>query len=323
MLIKIPRGWEIPERLVTPEDVYLNRRKFLAGASAATLAGIGSLFAPTGSALALALPTAKGVLKPGVTPLPARRNPEYKVDHPITAERVAAGYNNYYEFTEIKDRVWKLAEKFESRPWEIEIKGLVDKPRKIDVDDLIQQMPLEERVYRHRCVEAWTIFVPWIGFPMKKFIEWCSPKPKARYVRMVSFNRPGEAEGQRTATWYPWPYFEALRLDEAMNELALLVVGMYGKILYNQNGAPIRLHVPWKYGYKSIKGITKFEFVEKQPPNFWNVAVPNEYGFEANVNPNKPHPRWSQASERLVETGERVPTRLYNGYEKYVASLYK
>lgn len=321
MLIKIPRGWQIPEREATPEHVYLNRRKFLAGASAAAVAGIGGLVLSGDGGLLLALPAQKR--KSELLPISAVRNPEYEVDHPITAERVATRFNNYYEFTEIKDRVWKLAEEFEPRPWEIEIKGLVEKPRKIDVDDLVRQMPLEERVYRHRCVETWAIIVPWIGFPMKKFIEWCAPRSKARFVRMVSFYRPAQAEGQRIATSYPWPYHEALTLAEATNELALLVVGMYGKTLPNQNGAPLRLHVPWKYGFKSLKGITEFEFTEKQPPTFWNTAVPTEYDFVANVNPLKPHPRWSQASERLVETGERVSTRLYNGYEKYVAHLYK
>ncbi len=318
MLIKIPKGWEIPERLVTPEGVYFNRRKFLANVTGAATAAVGSILATVACA------KQKSPERPAAPqrPLSAPHNLKYTVDHPITAEAVSAGYNNYYEFTEIKDQVKNLAVGFEARPWEIEIKGLVEKPRKIDVDDLIKQMPLEERVYRHRCVEAWTIFVPWIGFPMKKFVEWCGPKSGARYVSMVSFYRPGQAEGQRRATWYPWPYFEALTVQEATNELALLVVGMYGKTLPNQNGAPVRLHVPWKYGYKSIKGVVRFEFVEKRPANFWNVVVPKEYDFWANVNPNKPHPRWSQASERIVETGERVPTRLYNGYEQYVAYLY-
>ena len=319
MLIKIPRGWEIPERLVTPEHVYLNRRKFLAGVSVAALGGVAGRRSEVDAWAKV--PSVSG--GPDLPPIKAQRNARYTVDHPITSERVATHFNNYYEFTEIKDRVWQLAEDFHSRPWQIEIKGDVEKHRKIDVDELIHQMPLEERVYRHRCVEAWTIFVPWIGFPMKKFVEWCAPTSKARYVRMVSFFRPGEAEGQRLATWYPWPYYEGLTIEEATNELALLVVGAYGKTLPNQNGSPLRLHVPWKYGYKSIKGITLFEFTSKQPPNFWNVVVPNEYDFWANVNPAKPHPRWSQATERLVETGERVPTRLYNGYEQYAAYLYK
>ena len=321
MLIKIPRGWQIPEREATPEHVYLNRRKFLAGASAAAVAGIGGLVLSGDGGLLPALPAPKR--KSELLPISAVRNPEYEGDHPITAERVATRFNNYYEFTEIKDRVWKLAEEFEPRPWEIEIKGLVEKPRKIDVDDLVRQMPLEERVYRHRCVETWAIIVPWIGFPMKKFVEWCAPKSKARYVRMVSFYRPAQAEGQRVATSYPWPYHEALTLAEATNELALLVVGMYGKPLPNQNGAPLRLHVPWKYGFKSIKGITRFEFTDEQPATFWNTTIPTEYDFVANVDPAKPHPRWPQAHEQLVGTSGVVPTRLYNGYEKYVASLYK
>lgn len=317
MLVKIPRGWEIPERRVTPEHACLNRRRFLS--SMVALGGIAGL-RPAARAWAGRSPNPAS---PNLPPMKAEHNAQYTVDHPITSERVATHYNNYYEFTEIKDRVWQLAENFHSRPWEIQIKGQVEKPRKVDVDELIRQMPIEERVYHHRCVEAWTIFVPWIGFPMKKFVEWCAPTGKARFIRMVSFLRPSEAEGQRLATWYPWPYYEALTIEEASNELALLVVGMYGKTLPNQNGAPLRLHVPWKYGYKSIKGITLFEFTSKQPANFWNVVVPSEYDFQANVNPNKPHPRWSQATERIVETGERIPTRLYNGYEEYVAHLYK
>jgi sulfoxide reductase catalytic subunit YedY len=322
MLIKIPKGWEIPARLVTPEHVYVNRRKFLAGASALALGGIAGGLLPGAVAEAKRL-AATPEERLTLQPLAASRNPRYTVEYPITAERVATGFNNYYEFTEQKNLVWKLAEEFQSRPWEIEIKGLVEKPRKIDVDELARRMPLEERIYHHRCVEAWTIFVPWIGFPMKKFVDWCAPLSKARYIRMVSFYRPGQAEGQRQATRYPWPYFEGLTLAEASNELALLVVGMYGKTLPNQNGAPLRLHVPWKYGYKSIKAITRFEFVEKQPATFWKTVVPDEYDFTANVNPDKPHPRWSQASERLVETGERIPTVLYNGYGQYVAHLYR
>ena len=191
MLIKIPRGWEIPEQLATPEHVYLNRRNFLAGASAAAIGGIAGLVP---GARALAAPS------PELAPLKAPRNNKYKVDHPITAENVATRFNNYYEFTEEKDQVWQLAQNFHSRPWQIEIKGEVGKPRKIDVDDLIRQMPLEERVYHHRCVEAWTIYVPWIGFPMKKFVEWCAPSSKARFVRMVSYFRPSEAVGQARST---------------------------------------------------------------------------------------------------------------------------
>ena len=318
MLIKIPKGWEIPEREATPEKIYLNRRRFLARTSAA--AGIGGLLLAGSGAL-----PGSGAQKgaPELLLAAAPRNPKYKVDYPVTAERVATRFNNYYEFTQTKKQVWKLAEAFASRPWEIQITGLVDKRRKIDVDDLMRQMPLEERVYRHRCVEAWSMIVPWVGFPMRKFVEWCAPKSQARYVRLVSFHRPAQAQGQRTLTRYPWPYHEGLTLEEAANELSLLVVDMYGRILPNQNGAPLRLIVPWKYGFKGIKGITRFEFTDKPPATFWHTAMPTEYDFLANVDPAKPHPRWTQAHERVVETGEVIPTRLYNGYEEYVASLYR
>lgn len=322
MLIKLPRGWEISEREVTPEHVYLNRRKFLTRASAGLIAGASGLILPGATALSCA--ATRDEVMAALAPLKAPRNPEYKTDRPITPERVATGYNNYYEFTEVKDRVKDLVGDFKPRPWEIEFKGHIQKNFKIDVDDLIKKMTLEERVYRHRCVERWVVIFPWIGFPMKKLVEFAAPTSKARYVRMVSFFRPSQAPGQRGGSWVNyWPYYEGLSMEEATNELAFMVVGAYGKVLPNQNGSPIRLHTPWKYGYKSIKAITRFEFVENEPPTFWHTAVPNEYDFVSNINPKKPHPRWSQAQEQLVETGEVVPTRLYNGYEKYVAHLYK
>jgi methionine sulfoxide reductase catalytic subunit len=328
MLIKIPQGWEIPEREVTPEHVYFNRRKFLAGASAGLIAGASGLILP--GEKAFSLPGAKEEAKAVLAPLIAPRNQEYRTDRPITSERIGTGYNNYYEFTVVKDRVKDVAVNFKPRPWQIEFSGHIEKPFKIDVDELIKKMTLEERVYRHRCVERWVVVLPWIGFPMKKLLELAKPTSKAQFVRMVSFLRPGEAIGQRADNpdqdpgWNAlWPYHEGLTMEESSNELAFMVVGVYGKILPNQNGSPIRLHTPWKYGYKSIKAITKFEFVDKKPPTFWNTAVPNEYDFVSNVNPNKPHPRWSQAYDQLVETGEVVPTKMYNGYEKYVAHLYK
>jgi methionine sulfoxide reductase catalytic subunit len=320
MLIKIPKGWEIPEREVTPETVYLDRRKFLTRLSTAALGGVGGVLLPSAAGVAKDHSRSTGT---EAASLQAPRNPEFKVDRPITSERVATGYNNYYEFTDVKERVWKLAQRFESRPWHVEIKGLVETPQKLDVDDLIKQMTLEERVYRHRCVEAWSMVIPWVGFPLRKLVEWCAPKPKAHFLRMVSFLRPGEAEGQRQTGSAPWPYHEALTLEEATNDLAMVVLGMYGKTLPNQNGAPIRLITPWKYGYKGIKGITRFEFVEKRPSTFWNTAVPSEYDFWGNALPWKPHPRWSQETERVVETGQRIPSLPYNGYEKYVAQLYK
>jgi sulfoxide reductase catalytic subunit YedY len=315
MLIRKPKPGEVPEREVTPESVYLGRRRLLRAAAA----GFGGLAASLRAALA-----ARDKPRPAaLTPLSAPRNPKYKVEgRDITPEAITAGFNNYYEFTIEKQRVAQLAEQFQPRPWQIEVRGLVEKPVKLDVDDLLKRFPLEERVYRLRCVEAWSIVVPWIGFPMAKFIEWARPTAKAKYVRMVSVLRPGQCPGQREQTWYPWPYFEGLRLDEAMNEVAFLVVGSYGHILPNQNGSPLRLAVPWKYGYKSIKAITQFEFTDKQPPAFWNKLVPNEYDFTSNVNPAKPHPRWSQATEEDVATRRRIPTLPYNGYGEYVAQLY-
>ncbi len=315
MLIRKSKPGEVPEREVTPEPIYLGRRR-LFQAAALGLSGIASRLRAT-------LPSGE---KPGagaLRPLPASRDAKYKVEgREITLEAITAGFNNYYEFTTEKRRVAELAEHFDSRPWQIEVRGLVEKPLQFDVDDLLKRFPLEERVYRMRCVEAWSIVVPWTGLPMAKFIEWAKPTAKAKYLRMVSFLRPGQCPGQREQTWYPWPYFEGLRLDEAMNEVAFLVVGSYGHILPNSNGSPLRLAVPWKYGYKSIKGIVRFEFTDKQPPTFWNKLVPNEYDFLSNVNPAKPHPRWSQATEEEVATRRRIPTLPYNGYGEYVARLY-
>ncbi len=315
MLIRKPKPGEVPEREVTPESVYLGRRRLLQAAAL----GVGSV----ASSLKAAASSRDNTRAAGLHPLAASRNPEFKVEgREITPEAITAGFNNYYEFTVEKQRVAALAEHFESRPWQIEVGGLVEKPLKFDVDDLFKRFPLEERVYRLRCVEAWSIVVPWIGFPMAKFIEWVKPTAKAKYVRMVSFLRPGQCPGQREQTWYPWPYFEGLRLDEAMSEVAFLVVGSYGHILPNSNGSPLRLATPWKYGYKSIKGIVHFECTDKQPPTFWNKLAPNEYDFLSNVNPAKPHPRWSQATEEDVATRRRIPTLPYNGYGEYVAHLY-
>jgi sulfoxide reductase catalytic subunit YedY len=315
MLIRKPRPGSLPEREATSESAYLSRRQLLRTSEVA----LGGIAANLGTA-----PGSPAAPAAALRPLVAPRNPKYKVEgRAITPEAVTAGFNNYYEFTLEKQRVAELAERFESRPWQIEVRGQVEKPRKFDVDDLLKQFPLEQRVYRHRCVEAWSIVVPWTGFPLAKLIEWAKPTPKAKFLRMVSFLRPGQCPGQREQTWYPWPYFEGLRLDEAANELAFLVVGSYGHVLPNQNGSPLRLAVPWKYGYKSIKGIVRFEFVEKQPPTFWNQVVPNEYDFTSNVNPAKPHPRWSQATEMDVATGRRIPTLPYNGYGEYVARLYE
>lgn len=321
--IRRRRGWEIPESQATPESVYLERRRFL---KALGLAGVGLTIGAglvrAGDALAQA---AEPRPADGANPkalYPAQRNPAFTLDRAITDERLAATYNNFYEFSEKKDQVARLVDKFQPRPWQIQVTGLVEKPFKMDVDDLIARLPLEERLYRHRCVEAWAMAVPWTGIPMKKFIEFARPLSGARFVRSVSFLRPEQAPNQKIATWYKWPYYEGWRMDEMTNELALLTVGIYGHPLPRVHGAPIRIVTPWKYGYKSAKSIVTFEFVKNQPPTFWHDVAPDEYSFLSNVDPKKPHPRWSQATERLLGTEERVPTLPYNGYGEWVAELY-
>ncbi|MYB95175.1 protein-methionine-sulfoxide reductase catalytic subunit MsrP [Candidatus Poribacteria bacterium] len=317
--IKIPRSWEIPENQVTSESDYINRRKFIKDLG---LASAGTLLFSTSNACAQGSGLEKQLEPFRTQTLAAENNANFTVERQMTDEVVAATYNNYYEFTTSKSTVWKKVEKFKTRPWEIEISGLVEKPMTVDVDELIKQMPLEERIYRFRCVEAWAMVVPWIGFPMKALLERVQPKTEAQYVRMLTFLDADMAPQQRDP-YLPWPYFEGLTLAEAMNDLTLLTVGIYGHILPPQHGAPIRLIVPWKYGFKSIKSIVSIELTDKKPRTFWNTLAPREYGFEANVNPNVPHPRWSQANERMIGTGERLPTLIYNGYGDAVAHLYE
>ena len=317
--IKIPKEWEIPENQVTAESDYINRRKFIKDLG---LASAGTLLLSTSNACAQGRGVEKQLEPFRAQTLAAANNTNFTVERQMTDEIVAATYNNYYEFTTSKSTVWKKVEKFKARPWEIEISGLVEKPMTVDVDALIKQMPLEERIYRFRCVEAWAMVVPWIGFPMKMLLEKVQPTTEAQYVRMLTFLDADMAPQQRNPS-LPWPYFEGLTLAEAMNDLTLLTVGIYGHILPPQHGAPIRLIVPWKYGFKSIKSIVSIELTDKKPRTFWNTLAPREYGFEANVNPNVPHPRWSQARERMIGTGERLPTLIYNGYGDAVAHLYE
>lgn len=306
MLIKIPQGWELPEREATPEHVYLNRRNLLKAAGFFGMEGL--LAAAAGD---------KG-------PYPAKRNPDFKLDRPLTEEFDATSYNNFYEFNaENKQAVKNEVGKFVTSPWKIHITGLVAKPLTLDVDDILKTFPLEERLYRHRCVEAWAMAVPWTGFPLSEIIKRADPKPEAKFIRFQTVIRADQMPGITRYNWYPWPYFEALRIDEAMNPLCFAVTGMYGKPLPKQNGAPIRIATPWKYGYKSPKSIERIEFVAKQPETFWHKLQPTEYGWYSNVNPNKPHPRWSQASEKMILTGERRATQMYNGYGQWVESLYK
>ena len=317
--IKIPKEWEIPENQVTSESDYINRRKFIKDLG---LASAGALLFSSTTACAQGRGVEKQLAPFRAQTLAAEKNANFTVERQMTDEVIAATYNNYYEFTQSKSTVWKRVERFKTRPWEIEISGLVEKPMTLDVDDLIKQMPLEERIYRFRCVETWAMVVPWIGFPMKALLEKVQPKADAKYVSMLTFFDPDIAPHQHDAR-LPWPYLEGLTLAEAMNDLTLLVVGIYGHILPPQHGAPIRLIVPWKYGFKSIKSIVSIELTDKKPRNFWNVILPREYDFEANVNPNVPHPRWSQATEWMIGSRERHPTLIYNGYGDAVAHLYE
>ena len=319
MLIRIKRGWEIPEREITPEEIYFNRRAFLKKLGISGLGAIGALTGLGKWDNAVAANLSNTADQSSL--YPAKRNEKFKLDRPLTDEYAVTHYNNFYEFTTDKARVADLVGNFTIHPWTIEVSGHVAKPKTFDLDELLKTMPIEERLYRHRCVEAWAMAVPWTGFPMKALIDLVQPTSKAKFVRMVTFNRPEEAPGMLTQPWYPWPYYEGLRMDEAVNELTFMAIGAYGKPLPKQNGAPFRLVTPWKYGYKSIKSIVKIEFIDKQPATFWNDVAPKEYDFLSNVNPKVPHPRWSQATERLIPGDERRPTLLYNGYEKYVGHL--
>lgn len=325
MLIKTRKTWELSENRATPEKVYLNRREFLqkmgfAGAGALTLLACG--LSGNSNAESGQWKKVADSIPPVAPPYPVPRNDRFTGGRPMTPEEIAAAYNNFYEFTTDKDRVWRLVERFKTEPWKIEISGHVERKLTLDMDYLLQKMPLEERVYRHRCVEAWSMVVPWSGFAMKALIDLARPTSKAKYVRMLTFLRPGEAPGQRQS-WYPWPYYEGLTMQEAVHELTFLATGIYGHALPKQHGAPLRLVVPWKYGFKSIKSIVSIEFVSKQPKTFWNDLAAHEYDFQANVNPTVPHPRWSQATERDIGTGERIPTQVYNGYGELVAPLYE
>jgi len=304
------RGWELPERVATPEHLFFDRRAFLAAASAA-------LAAPT---LASAQ-RATDLPDPSANLYPAKRNDKFVLDRPITDEAINTTYNNFYEFGSSKT-ISHAAQSLKIRPWTVKIDGMVEKPFDVGLDDLLSKMPLEERLYRHRCVEAWSMAIPWSGFPMAKLVELARPLSSAKYVRMETFLDRQMAPGQR-ASWYPWPYVEGLTVAEATNELAFLVTGAYGKPVSKSQGAPLRLAIPWKYGFKSIKSITRFTFTDQRPKSFWEALQASEYGFWANVNPQVPHPRWSQATEELIGTGERRPTLLFNGYGEHVAQLYQ
>jgi sulfoxide reductase catalytic subunit YedY len=310
MLTRRKRGWELRESEATPETMFVDRRALIKAIAA------GPIVAPAiGSAVAAAAEEG-----PPADLYPAKRNLRYALDRPITEEKLATSYNNFYEFGSHKT-IAADAQALKTRPWTIKIDGLVQKPITVDIDDLLRKMPIEERLYRHRCVEAWSMAVPWTGFPMAALLDFAKPLGSAKYVQMETFLDAKTAPGQKEF-WYPWPYIEGVTIAEASNDLAFLVTGMYGKPVPKQDGAPLRLALPWKYGFKSIKSIVHVSFTEKRPVSFWETVQGSEYGFWANVNPDVPHPRWSQATERVLGTNERVPTLKWNGYGKFVAHLY-
>jgi len=304
---------------ITPEHIYLSRRKFMVGIGALAA---GSLISACGIK---SFPTAPATNTPAsetdATSVQVGPGTD-ELGDPLTSLEAVTNYNNYYEFSLDKQEVAAKARDFKTSPWKVEVGGLVHKPKTFDVDDLLGRFSQEERIYRMRCVEGWSMVIPWQGFRLADLLKEVEPMSKAKYVRFETVYDPAQLPGQKSG-WYTWPYAEGLRTDEAMHDLTLLATGLYGKSLLPQNGAPLRLAVPWKYGFKSIKSIVKIDLVEEMPVSLWMAAAPNEYGFYANVNPDVPHPRWSQASERRIgETGRRR-TLPFNGYAEEVAQLYE
>ncbi len=316
-IIKKPL-WALAESDATPEPVFMNRRSVLQGMGI----GAASLGLAGGAAGGLVgLPRqAMAEEDPSAELYPAERNTAFEPDREMTPEKFNLEYNNFYEFGSHK-QIADAAQRLKIRPWEIRIDGEVQKEQTIAIDDLLARMPLEERLYRFRCVEAWSMTVPWTGFPVSALLAMAEPTSNAKYVRFETFLDKEMASGQ-SQFWYPWPYVEGVTMAEAANDLAFLVTGAYGKPLPKQMGAPLRLALPWKYGFKSIKSIRRISFTSERPVSFWENIAAAEYGFWANVNPGVPHPRWSQANERILHTGETVPTLIYNGYGEQVASLY-
>jgi sulfoxide reductase catalytic subunit YedY len=294
---------------ITPERLYLDRRSFMVGAAALAL-----------------MPAVAGANTPQGTPLKAPRNEAYKLDDAITKFESATTYNNFYEFGVNKEDPARLAHTLKPRPWSVQVEGHVARPKTFDVDELMKVAPLEERVYSLRCVEGWSMVLPWIGFPLAALVKRVEPTSKAKFVEFVTLVDPQQFPAQQKGIFsfsgLDWPYVEGLRMDEALHPLTLLTFGMYGQVLPNQNGAPVRMVIPWKYGFKSAKSIVKIRFVSDQPKTTWEKAAPNEYGFYSNVNPTVDHPRWSQATERRIGEIRRRKTLMFNGYADQVGSLY-
>ena len=306
---------KIPSSEITPEEHYFSRRRFLKQFMAASGAALlvsscrtGSFRAGMGAATPVQLPA-------------SLFNQSDEQGNSLTDYEDIISYTNYYEFSTDKSAPTRLSRDFQPDPWKVSISGLVNNPLTLDMDDIRTNFSTEERVYRMRCVEGWSMVIPWVGFPLHQLLKLAEPTKEAKYVRFVTIFDPDQMPGQRSRT-FPWPYVEGLRLDEAMHDLTLLATGIYGQALTPQNGAPIRLVVPWKYGFKSIKSIVRIELVEEMPTSLWMAASPNEYGFYANVNPDVPHPRWSQATETRIGQSGRIDTQLYNGYQEEVTQLY-
>jgi methionine sulfoxide reductase catalytic subunit len=311
MLIK--KRFDILSSEITAKHLYLNRRKFLTGVA---LAGAG-----TAAAIRLRELGSPTLVTEANAKIDDLQKSPFSTTEKVTPFHDVSNYNNYYEFSTDKYEPAGLSKDFKTHPWTVSIEGLVKKKQTLDLDKIVKLASPEERIYRHRCVEGWSIVVPWVGFPLSVLITKAEPLSKAKFVEFTTIYDPKQMPGQRTSV-LQWPYVEGLRMDEAMHPLALLCFGMYGEMLPNQDGAPLRIVVPWKYGFKSAKAIVKIRFGEEQPINTWNRAAPNEYGFYSNVNPNVDHPRWSQARERRLGEFFKRPTLMFNGYAEQVASLY-
>jgi methionine sulfoxide reductase catalytic subunit len=304
---------QIPSSEITPKQVYLSRRDFIK--TAGVIAG--------SVALAACVPQVVVTKQPPATPTGSTTSAKTdELGNNVNTFEDISNYNNYYEFTTDKEGVARLAKDFQTSPWDVEVYGLVNKPHKFGVEDLVKKFQPEERTYRLRCVEAWSMVIPWVGFPLAKLLKEVEPTSDAKYVRFETIFKPDVMPGQKEP-WYPWPYQEGLRLDEAMHDLTLLATGLYNGELPAQNGGGIRLVVPWKYGFKSAKAIIKIELTAEQPKTMWSTIAPSEYGFYANVNPEVDHPRWSQHTERRIGEFNRRNTLMFNGYEEQVASLYQ
>ncbi len=318
MLFKKPN--DIPSSEITPKSSYISRRAFITGtvAAGAALAG-GAYLRTSGSGEEhSATVEASGEKLTGIV------KSQYSTTETPTSFKDITNYNNYYEFSTDKYAPAGLSKNFRTRPWTVSVEGMVKKPKTLDVDSIIKLAPLEERIYRMRCVEGWSMVIPWVGFPLSSFIKKAEPLPSAKFVAFQTILAPDQMPGQKDNV-LQWPYVEGLRMDEAMHPLAILAVGLYDQVLPNVDGAPLRLVVPWKYGFKGIKAIVKVSFTDKMPPTTWNIMAPNEYGFYSNVNPTVDHPRWSQATERRIGDGLFAPKRktlMFNGYADQVTSLY-